>query len=227
MQTSTLKRIIAGLGITNVALLAAVGVALCRVENPVDPVNANPRMAENAAAEPPAGIFRATAEAPTPELQQELDKLLSLKETFTELEIAAFGKKAFEAANHYSYANVQQAMSETRDYFTPDGWAAYQEAMKESGELETVLTRKLIVRPVIDSAEVVGMTTTRNGPAYQVRIKAKVIHEALSYSSQSLVDSTVTVVPVRAGTRVIVRGDEGRDIELPLYDLRIDGLVTT
>ena len=53
--------------------------------------------------------------------------------------------QAAVAAYTYNFSNYRKALQEASEYFTPKGWKDFQVALKSSGNLETVLAKKLVL----------------------------------------------------------------------------------
>lgn len=62
---------------------------------------------------------------------------------------------AATSANTYDFVNWRKSLQEVSDYFTPTGWKEFQEQLKASNNLQTVISKKLSVSAVPTGAPVV------------------------------------------------------------------------
>lgn len=109
------------------------------------------------------------------------------------------------AVYNYNFINYRQALQEASDYFTPDGWAEFLNALNSSNNLKAVIEKKLIVSAVATGAPVI----LEQGPlvdryAWKVQMPMLVTYQSASqFSQQSVV---VTMLITRISTLSSARG---------------------
>lgn len=70
-------------------------------------------------------------------------------------ELLQWATVAATTANTYNFVNYRKEMQQASQFFTPSGWKKYQEELKGSRNLETVLTKKLTVNAVATGAPII------------------------------------------------------------------------
>lgn len=109
------------------------------------------------------------------------------------------------AVYNYNFINYRQALQDASDYFTPDGWREFLNALKSSNNLDAVIAKKLIVSAVATGAPVI----LEQGPlmdryAWKVQMPMLVTYQSASqFSQQSVV---VTMLITRISTLSSARG---------------------
>lgn len=109
------------------------------------------------------------------------------------------------AAYNYNFINYRQALQDASQYFTPEGWQAFLDALKSSNNLDAVIAKKLIVSAVATGAPVI----LEQGPlmgkySWKVQMPMLVTYQSASQFSQQNV--TVTMLIARVPTLTSVRG---------------------
>ncbi len=109
------------------------------------------------------------------------------------------------AAYTYNFVNYRQALQEASEYFTPDGWAAFMDALKNSNNLDAVIAKKLIVSAVATGAPVILAQGLMEGRySWKIQMPMLITYQSASeYSQQSVV---VTLLIVRIPTLTSARG---------------------
>lgn len=90
--------------------------------------------------------------------------------------ILAFSSEAFKKINSYDYLSWRDQLNEAQMYFSPEAWNAYSTEFKKSNTLNTVESRKMIVKGEITGVPtIVAQGKAANGVyAWRVEIPAKV-----------------------------------------------------
>jgi intracellular multiplication protein IcmL len=109
------------------------------------------------------------------------------------------------AAYTYNFVNYRQALQEASEYFTPDGWTAFMDALNVTNNLNALIEKKLIVSAVATGAPVVLQQGLLEGTyAWKVQMPILVTYQSASqFSQQSLV---LTLLIVRISTLNSARG---------------------
>lgn len=99
----------------------------------------------------------------------------------------------------YNFVNYRQALQETAAYFTPDGWDAFIQALKNSNNLVAVQAKKLVVSAVATGAPIILQQGLLSGVySWRVQIPMLVTYQSASqFSRQSI---TVTMLITRVST---------------------------
>ncbi len=91
-------------------------------------------------------------------------------------EVLAFSKEAFKKINSYDYLGWRDQLNEAQMFFSPEAWNAYSAEFKKSNTLNTVKSRKMIVRGEVTGApDIVAQGIAGNGVyAWRVEIPVRV-----------------------------------------------------
>ncbi len=99
----------------------------------------------------------------------------------------------------YNFVNYRQALQAASDYFTPDGWKAFMDALQSSNNLNAVIDKKLIVSAVATGAPVILEQGLLFGTyTWRVQMPMLVTYQSASQFSQQSV--TVTMLITRVPT---------------------------
>lgn len=71
---------------------------------------------------------------------------------FTDNYIMKWSNEAALKTFTYDYTNYKSNLESTSHYFTPDGWKAFMQSLKSSGNIDAVITKKLTVSAVSTAA---------------------------------------------------------------------------
>lgn len=74
----------------------------------------------------------------------------------------------------FSFANYREEFSQSRSNFTTEGWNGFEKALKDSGNLESVLEKKMVVTAIPVSAPYVVAEGNFNG-TYMWQIEFEII----------------------------------------------------
>lgn len=120
-------------------------------------------------------------------------------------ELLQWANTAAVAVNTYTFVNYRKELQTASEYFTPDGWRNYQKALKDSGNLDMVTSRRLIATAVATGAPVVidqGLISGRY--AWKVQIPLLVTYESASTNIKQPI--TVTMIITRVPVLNIPKG---------------------
>jgi intracellular multiplication protein IcmL len=109
------------------------------------------------------------------------------------------------AAFSYNFVNYRQELQAASEFFTPEGWTAFIQALNESLNLQAVISKKLVVTAVATGAPVVlqrGILT--DSYAWRVQIPLLVTYQSASQITQQNV--VVTMLITRISTLNSARG---------------------
>jgi intracellular multiplication protein IcmL len=106
---------------------------------------------------------------------------------------------AATSANTYNFVNYRQELQSASSFFTPTGWKEFQDALKASRNLETVLSRKLTVSAVATGAPVL-LDEGVIGGAYKWKIQLPILVTYESASTKISQPSLVTMIVTRVPT---------------------------
>jgi intracellular multiplication protein IcmL len=109
------------------------------------------------------------------------------------------------AAYTYDFVTYRQALQAASEYFTPDGWSAFMDALTSSNNLDAVTSKKLIVSAVATGAPVVLAQGLLEGRySWKVQMPMLVTYQSASQFSQQSV--LVTMLITRISTLTSARG---------------------
>jgi intracellular multiplication protein IcmL len=101
------------------------------------------------------------------------------------------------SAYTYNFVNYQAALTAAADYFTPEGWAAFRAALSDSGNLEDVIAKKLIVSAVATGAPVIlDQGKLDNVYTWRVQIPLLVTYQSASQFSQQTLTISMLITRV-------------------------------
>jgi intracellular multiplication protein IcmL len=108
------------------------------------------------------------------------------------------------AAYNYDFVNYREALQEASAYFTPDGWNSFMAALN-SGPLQNVISKKLIVTAVATGAPVIVQQGVLDGTyTWKVQMPMLVTYQSASQNQQDSV--TITMLITRISTLTSARG---------------------
>jgi intracellular multiplication protein IcmL len=89
-----------------------------------------------------------------------------------------WANQAAVAAYTYDFVNYRQQLQKASEYFTPEGWKNFQDILKQSKNLNTVIDQKLTVNAVATGAPVITQRGILNGRfAWKVQIPLLVTYQ--------------------------------------------------
>lgn len=109
------------------------------------------------------------------------------------------------AAYTYNFVNYRQELQAASEFFTPDGWRSFLDALKSSRNLEAVIDKKLIVSAVATGAPIVAWEGVLNGQySWRVQMPMLITYQSPSNFSQQFVN--VNMLITRISTLNSARG---------------------
>lgn len=98
------------------------------------------------------------------------------------------------AAYTYSFVNYRQELQAASAYFTPEGWQNFLSALKDSGNLDAVTSKRLIVSAVAKAAPIILKEGLLNGVyTWQVQMPMLITYQSASQVSQQDVIVTMLI----------------------------------
>lgn len=109
------------------------------------------------------------------------------------------------ASYTYNFVNYRQELQAASEFFTPDGWRSFLDALKSSRNLEAVIDKKLIVSAVATGAPIVAWEGVLNGQySWRVQMPMLITYQSPSNFSQQFVN--VNMLITRISTLNSARG---------------------
>lgn len=104
---------------------------------------------------------------------------------------------ASTSVNTYNFVNWRKELQDASNYFTPTGWREFQDELKKSNNLETVITKKLSVSAVATGAPVILDRGLISGVyKWKVQIPLLITYESASTNISQPVVATMLVTRV-------------------------------
>lgn len=120
-------------------------------------------------------------------------------------ELAQWATRTAVSVYTYNFVNYREALQKVQNDFTPEGWKYFEDALKGTRVLETVIAKKLVVSSVPTAAPVILDQGVINGRyAWKVQLPLLVTYQ--SPNEQTQVPVVVTMVISRVPTVNIPRG---------------------
>lgn len=119
--------------------------------------------------------------------------------------ILQWANSAAIASYNYNFVNYRQELQAASEFFTPEGWQNFINALKASNNLNAVIDKKLVVSAVATGAPVILEQGVTDG-AYTWNVQMPML---VTYQSASQVvrqEITVTMVIQRISTLNSARG---------------------
>ena len=103
------------------------------------------------------------------------------------------------AAYTYDFVNYRQNLQAASNFFTPDGWTAFIQALNESNNLNAVIAKKLVVTAVATGAPTILQQGILDGRyAWRVNLPMLVTYQSASQFTQQNVVVTMLITRVSA-----------------------------
>jgi intracellular multiplication protein IcmL len=109
------------------------------------------------------------------------------------------------AAFTYDFVNYESQLEEASDYFTRDGWESYLQSLEESNNLNTVISKKLVVSAVALSTPLILKKGFING-IYSWRIQLPILVTYQSASDVTQMKLIINLLMTRISTRENYKG---------------------
>lgn len=120
-------------------------------------------------------------------------------------ELLQWAATAATASYTFNFVNYRKELQEASEYFTPSGWKAFQEALKASRNLETVINKKLTVNAVATGAPVI-IDQGVIGGKYKWKIQVPILITYESANTKITQPTLVTMLISRVSTLETVKG---------------------
>jgi intracellular multiplication protein IcmL len=117
----------------------------------------------------------------------------------TTAELLQWATVAATTANTYNFVNYRKELQDASEYFTAQGWREYQDALRSSRNLETVVNRKLTVSAVATGAPVV-LDQGVVGGRYKWKVQLPILVTYESANTKISQASEVTMLITRVST---------------------------
>lgn len=115
----------------------------------------------------------------------------------TPAELLQWTTVAATSVNTYNFVNWRKELQDASNYFTPTGWREFQDELKKSNNLETVVTKKLSVSAVATGAPVILDRGLIGGVyKWKVQIPLLIAYESASTNISQPVVATMLVTRV-------------------------------
>ncbi len=93
-------------------------------------------------------------------------------------ELLQWSAQAAVAAYTYNFVNYRQDLQRASEYFTPEGWNQFQQGLKDTRNLETVVAKKFVVTATPTGAPEIKDQGILNGRyAWRIQIPLLVTYE--------------------------------------------------
>jgi len=103
-------------------------------------------------------------------------------------ELLQWANRAAVMAYTYNFVNYREALQGVQNNFTPEGWSNFENALKNSRNLEMVLTKKLVVSAVATAAPVIVDQGVINGRyAWKIQVPLLIAYQSASEQTQQSV----------------------------------------
>ena len=99
----------------------------------------------------------------------------------------------------YDFVNYRENLQDASEFFTPDGWQNFMNALQDNDNLNAVLTKKLVVSAVATAAPVILQEGVLQGRySWRVQMPMLVTYQSASQVTQQ--NLTVTMLITRIST---------------------------
>lgn len=112
-------------------------------------------------------------------------------------QLLQWANQAAISVYNYSFVNYRKELQEASDYFTPEGWKSFEDALTRSSNLETVIKKKLVSSAVATGAPVVEKRGILNGRyTWRISMPLLITYESASDVIQQSLIVTMNIVRV-------------------------------
>lgn len=114
-------------------------------------------------------------------------------------ELREWSAKAASSAFTYNFSNYREALQVASENFTPRGWKDFQEALRKSGNLATVLKQKLVVSAVpTGTPEIIDQRIISSRYTWKIQIPLLVTYQSAGTTLQDPLLVTLSIVRMSA-----------------------------
>ncbi len=93
-------------------------------------------------------------------------------------ELLRWASQAATATYTYNFLNYREELARISEYFTPDGWKQFQRVLQETGNLNNIIAKKLIMTAVATGAPVITDEGVLNGRySWRIQIPLLITYE--------------------------------------------------
>lgn len=113
--------------------------------------------------------------------------------------ILLWATRAGIAAFTYNFVNYREELQASSEFFTPEGWSLFLNALEQSNNLDAVRAKRLIVSAATTSpATIVGKSITNGRYTWRVQMPIQVTYQSPTEYTQQ--NNLVTLVITRVST---------------------------
>lgn len=120
------------------------------------------------------------------------------------ISLLVWANEAAVTAYSYDFVHYRKELQTASQYFTPEGWKKFKEALDKSGNLDTVISKKLVVSAVATGVPVILEQGVNTGKYFwKVEMPMLVTYQNNSFIKNQNLVATMLVVrtPKNIGTR--------------------------
>ncbi len=151
-------------------------------------------------------IFPATPDYFSTSVNGKTEKLIALDQPNTsDSVIIKWATLATIASYSYDFVNYEQQLDQASQYFTPDAWSAFMDALVSGNTLDSVISKKLVVNAVATKSAVILAKGYLNG-IYSWKIQIPILVTYQSARQLTPVNLVVTLLVNRISTRLSIKG---------------------
>lgn len=130
-----------------------------------------------------------------------LKELIPLNQPHVNQEqLLSWASQAALASYSFNFLDYRSNLQNARKYFTPEGFDNFVKALDTSGNLQTVIDRRLVVKPVITDVPIIVREGMINNQRYGWRIQIPMLIQYVSASDKIEQPVLVTLLVVRVST---------------------------
>lgn len=119
--------------------------------------------------------------------------------------VLQWANQAAIAAYTYNFVNYRAELQAASEFFTPDGWSSFLTALQNSNNLNTVISKKLVVSAVATGAPIVLDQGVIDGVyTWKIQMPLLVSYQSASQLAQQQI--VVTLIVKRISTLNSARG---------------------
>jgi intracellular multiplication protein IcmL len=122
----------------------------------------------------------------------------------TPAQVLVWANEAVVSTYTTNFVNYPQTLQTASHYFTPAAWKAYYETLKNSGQLETIIKKKLVVSTVATSAPIILNEGVKEGKytwTVQMPVLIKYQNAHTAKTEHRVVNLSIVRTPQYIGTR--------------------------
>ncbi|MFI4954507.1 MAG: type IVB secretion system apparatus protein IcmL/DotI [Gammaproteobacteria bacterium] len=130
-----------------------------------------------------------------------LKELIPLNQPHVSQEqLLSWASQAAIAAYSFNFLDYRSNLQNARKYFTPEGFDNFVKALDDSGNLQAVIQKRLVVKPVITDVPIIVKEGMIGGIRYGWRLQIPMLIQYVSASDKIEQPVLVTLLVVRVST---------------------------